>query len=192
MLVYLFFNYQSARMGKDFLAANTAALNVMMLMTYAQDGFNNVAEILVGNSLGAKDIPYFWQSIKSTCWYSVWGGIIAAIIYLVVGKYLLLAITSIPHVLNIAYQVLPWLIASPLIAIWCFWLDGVFMGAAWGRELRNGMMLSLISFSIVWYFARSYGNAGLWSAFLSFFVARGLVMGMLFYKKTRPFILKCI
>lgn len=186
MLTFLFFNYRSALFGKDILAANTALINIMMLMAYAQDGFNNTAEILVGNSLGAKDISYFWQSIRATCWYSFLVGIISLFLYLCAGDYLVLMITSIPQVVTVADLYMPYVIISPMITIWCFWLDGIFMGAAWGKEMRNGMVLSLICFLVIWYLTRSYANHGLWLAFLSFFMARGIIMGAFFWIKTRP------
>lgn len=179
MCVYLFFNYQSALFGKDVLAANTVLLNIMMLMAYAQDGFNNAAEILVGNSLGKHNIPLFWSVIKETCFWSVVVGLVSVVLYMTIGQYLVLMITSIPHVVTLAYHYLPWVIVSPIISIWCFWLDGVFMGATWGRQLRNGMVIATLSALVIWYLARPWQVNGLWVAFICFFVMRGVTMGWL-------------
>jgi MATE family multidrug resistance protein len=183
MCVYLYFNYQSALFGKDVLAANTALINIMMLMAYAQDGFNNSAEILVGNSLGDKNTPLFWSSIKATCFWSLVVGVVSVIVYLLIGKYLVLMITSIPDVVQQANHYLPWVIISPIITIWCFWLDGVFMGATWGRELRNGMVIAAVSALIAWYLTLSWGEQGLWFAFIFFFFMRGIAMGFFFKRR---------
>lgn len=180
MLVYLFFNYQGARLGKDILAANTVLLNLMMLSAYAQDGFNNVSEILVGNSLGKKNLSYFWVSIKRTCFWSFIVSVISAAVYAIFGRYLVVIITSIPAVLQTTYQYLWWVIFAPVISIWGFWLDGVFMGGTWGRELRNGMLISVAAFLVAWYLGRSLGNTGLWLAFMVFFLMRGIAMGWQF------------
>jgi MATE family multidrug resistance protein len=185
MSVYLFFNYQSALFGKDILAANTALINIMMLMAYAQDGFNNVAEILVGNSLGRKSIAGFWDAIRKTCFWSLVVGVVSVLFYLLVGKYLVLMITSIPHIVQVAYKYLPWVIISPLITIWCFWLDGVFMGATWGREMRNSMVIAVVLALIVWYLTRSWQVQGLWFAFIFFFLVRGGALGY-FFKRKQP------
>jgi MATE family multidrug resistance protein len=39
--------------------------------------------------------------------------------------------------------------------------------------MRNLMLLSLASFLTAWFALRSFGNAGLWGAFLIFYAARG-------------------
>lgn len=184
MCAYLFFNYQSALFGKNVLAANTALINIMMLMAYAQDGFNNVAEILVGNSLGQKNIPQFWASFRATGFWSIIVGGVSVILYFLFGKYLVLMITSIPAVVKTAYQYLPWVIISPIITIWCFWLDGVFMGATWGRELRNSMVIAAVCGLIAWYLSRSWLVTGLWAAFLLFFVLRGVALASYFFKRS--------
>lgn len=180
MSAYLFFNYQSALFGKNILAANTALVNIMMLMAYAQDGFNNVAEILVGNSVGEKNMARFWGAIRATCFWSVVVGVVSVMVYVLVGKYLVLMITSIPGVVQEAYRYLPWVIVSPLITIWCYWLDGVFMGATWGPALRNGMVIAAVSALIMWYLTKSWQVQGLWFAFMFFFLMRAVAMGWFF------------
>lgn len=182
MCVYLFFNYQSALFGKNVLAANTVLINIMMLMAYAQDGFNNVAEILIGNSLGRKDIPQFWASFRATGFWSLIVGVVSVVLYLLLGKYLVLMISSIPAVVNVAYYYLPWVVVSPIITVWCFWLDGVFMGATWGHELRNCMVIATLLAFGVWYVSRSWLVGGLWFSFLFFFLLRGVAMGCYFLR----------
>ncbi len=38
---------------------------------------------------------------------------------------------------------LPWLAMSPLLGVWCFQLDGIYIGATRTAEMRNGMILAL-------------------------------------------------
>lgn len=183
MVAFLFFDYQGALLGNDFLAANTVLINMMMFMAYAQDGFNNAAEILVANSLGQKNSVYFWQSIRATCLWSVIVGVVSSLLFFSCGHQIIHMITSIPEVMHLAGQYLPWIIVAPMITVWCFWLDGVFMGASWGRELRNGMLVAVATFFIVWYLGLSYGNEGLWLALISLFAARSIMMAGLFWFK---------
>lgn len=189
MCVYLFFNYQSALFGKNVLAANTALMNVMMLMAYAQDGFNNVAEILVGNSLGERNLERFWAAMRATGWWSFLVAIFSVVLFILIGRYLVLMITSIPDVVQIANRYLPWVIVSPMISVWCFWLDGVFMGATWGHELRNGMVFATLAGLVAWYLSRDWEVSGLWFALIFFFAMRGVANGWIFYRRSKKLVI---
>jgi MATE family multidrug resistance protein len=62
---------------------------------------------------------------------------------------------------------------SPLLAVFAFGYDGVYIGATWAREMRNLMLLSLLIFFTAWLALRGFGNAGLWGALLVHYAARG-------------------
>ena len=62
---------------------------------------------------------------------------------------------------------------APVLGVFAFAYDGIFIGATWARDMRNLMMLSLIIFIAAWLALRSFGNAGLWGALLVHYVARG-------------------
>lgn len=87
-------------------------------------------------------------------------------------------ITNIPSVQASAEHYLPWLIAMPLIAVWCFLLDGVFIGATKGKEMRNSMAISAVAFFTIYGFMTHYGNHALWLAMLSFMALRGVTLGI--------------
>ena len=66
-----------------------------------------------------------------------------------------------------------WAAVSPLILALSFYLDGVFIGATRGQELRNSMALSLLLFAVSAYGLQPLlGNHGLWLAFGLFMLAR--------------------
>ena len=72
---------------------------------------------------------------------------------------------------------LPWLVVSPLVSVWPFLYDGVYVGATRAREMRNIMLVStVIVFLPAWYLLRGYGNHGLWLAFMLFMASRGIGM----------------
>jgi len=61
----------------------------------------------------------------------------------------------------------------PLIAIWCYQLDGIFIGIGHSRTMQNAMLLStVVVFLPVWWLTRSLGNTGLWATMSCFHVAR--------------------
>jgi MATE family multidrug resistance protein len=57
-------------------------------------------------------------------------------------------------------------------------LDGIFIGATRGSDMRNMMMISLIIYVLsVLALTPSFGNHGLWMALLISYVARGATLG---------------
>jgi MATE family multidrug resistance protein len=76
-------------------------------------------------------------------------------------------------------EYLPWLIAMPLVSMWCFLFDGIFVGATKGKEMRNSMFLSTCAFFSIFYLSMDLGNHALWLAMLSFMAMRGLTLAII-------------
>ena len=183
IFAFAFFTRQGANQGVLVLAANAILLNFQMLVALGLDGFANAAEALVGKAIGAKDQPQFQESVRSVM---VWGGGVAllySLLFIVAGTWLVNLMTDIAAVRETAYLYLPWMIISPVISVWCFLLDGIFIGATRGREIRNGMLFStFIVYLPCWYLLKDLGNHGLWLALMGFFVARAF--SLLWYYRT--------
>jgi len=60
----------------------------------------------------------------------------------------------------------------PLLGIWAFQLDGIFIGATRTADMRNAMLVSLAIFLVAWRLLVPFGNSGLWAAFYVHYVAR--------------------
>jgi MATE family multidrug resistance protein len=76
-----------------------------------------------------------------------------------------------------AQRFLPWAALSPIISVWGFLLDGVFIGATRTHDLMRAMALSLGVFLLAsWALVGPFGNDGLWAALLIFMAARGLTL----------------
>ncbi|WP_228147302.1 hypothetical protein, partial [Acinetobacter baumannii] len=71
---------------------------------------------------------------------------------------------------------LPYLAVLPLIAVWSYLLDGLFIGATRAREMRNGMLLTVIAVLPVAWALQGLGNHGLWITFLLFMAVRSLTL----------------
>ncbi len=65
------------------------------------------------------------------------------------------------------------MVFAPLLGVFAFSYDGIYIGATWARDMRNLMLLSLLIFLGAWLALRSFGNAGLWGALLVHYAARG-------------------
>jgi len=182
IFVFAFFARQGAMQGDVILAANAVLLNFQALMALGLDGFANASEALVGKAIGANDRIGFKQAVHSATLWSFIIALLFSLFYWLAGEQVIGLMTSIPAVKDMALVYLPWLILSPLICVWCFLLDGIFIGAMRGVEMRNSMLLSTFAvFVPAWYVFQTLGNHGLWLAFLVFFVARGMSLGW-FYR----------
>lgn len=174
IFAFAFFTREGARQGDMVLAANAVLLNFQALMALGLDGFANAAEALVGKAIGAGDRRSFVESVKTAAWWSVIVALVFSLAYTAGGELFINMMTSIREVQLTGYQYLPWMIVSPLISVWCFLLDGVFIGATRSREMRDMMLISTFAVFIpAWYVLQFLGNHGLWLAFMLFFAARG-------------------
>ena len=75
----------------------------------------------------------------------------------------------------VAVDFLPWMVVSPLVSVWSFLLDGIFIGATRTGAMRNAMALSLLAYlAACALLIPALGNDGLWLAFLIFMAARAV------------------
>ncbi|WP_299733024.1 MATE family efflux transporter [uncultured Endozoicomonas sp.] len=175
LFVQSFFTAQGARLGDDILAANALLLNLMVLISNGLDGFAHAAEALTGEAIGRKDRKLFAQVIRVTGWCSLICGGLFCLILGVGGHALLGLLTDIPEVVDQASVYLPWLVVMPLIAVWCFWLDGVFIGAVRTDMMQHTMLAAtVLVFLPLWFVFKGLGNQGLWLAYTLFMGARGV------------------
>ena len=172
---------RGAAMGDVILAGNAVLLNFQLFTGYGLDGFAHAAEALVGSAVGERNRRALRDVVViSTQWaLFVAGGF--ALVYLLAGQSIIALLTSIPDVQVTAARFLPWIVISPLVSVWSFQLDGIFIGATRGAEMRNGMIASLVIFIVAEQFlTEAMGNHGLWLAFTLFMAARGITLAMFY------------
>jgi MATE family multidrug resistance protein len=188
IFTFAFFTRQGAKQGDMILAANAVLLNFQTLLALGLDGFANAAEALIGKAIGAKNRDHFWGTVKDTSFWAVIIAISFVLLFAIFGNVLVSIMTDIEEVKVTARVYLPWIIISPLISVWCFQLDGIFIGATKGKEMRDMMLVSTFLFFLpAWYLLQGYGNHGLWLALMIFFLARGLTLAFAWsrlYKRT--------
>ena len=184
MFTLAFVTAQSARLGGRILAANAVLLNFQHLTSFGLDGIAHAAEALVGKAVGEKRRDVLVHSVNLTLKWSVIFALGFTVVYLVAGPLIISILTDLPDIRETAIRYLPWMIASPLVSVWCFLYDGVYVGATRAKEMRNIMVFStLFVFLPAWYFLLPLGNDGLWLAFLLFMGARGIGMHIGYRKK---------
>lgn len=171
------FAHLGAGQGDTTLAANALLLNFQTFMAYGLDGFAHAAEALVGAAIGARDRHAFAQAIKITALWSALGALGFTLVYWGAGAWIIERLTDQAAVRAMAETYLPWAALSPVVSVWGFLLDGVFIGATRTRELMTSMLISGAVFvAASWALLSLYGNHGLWAAMLIFMAARGITL----------------
>ena len=176
---FAFFTAQGAKHGDVILAANAVLMNFQTFMAYGLDGVAHAAEALVGKAMGEKNRAAYRQAVITAGFWSLIVAAIFMLIYLLFGTQVINALTDIETVRQTAYEYLPWLIISPIVSVWSYLYDGVFIGATRSTEMRNTMLLSTFCFFLpAWYLLLPWDNHGLWAALLIFMLARGITMAI--------------
>jgi MATE family, multidrug efflux pump len=170
---FLFFTAQGARAGDITLAANAVLNNFLLVSAFFLDGLANAAEQLCGRAFGARDHAAFSGATRLVVSWGFGFALAVAVMFALFGTRFIDAMTASADVRLMARDFLIFVIVSPLLAVFAFAFDGVYIGAAWARDMRNLMLASLAAFLGAWFALRAFGNAGLWGALLVHYAARG-------------------
>jgi multidrug resistance protein, MATE family len=178
LVTTVIFTSESARFGDVVLAGNAVLRQFQNFVVYGLDGFAHAAEILAGSALGARNRETFRRAVVACTLWGGGGAVVASVALFVAGPALIALMTSLPEVRGSAQAHLWWLVLSPVVSVWSFLLDGIFIGATRTAAMRNAMVLSLGVFLLaVWLLVPVLGNHGLWLSFLLFLAARAVTLG---------------
>ncbi len=178
-----FFTSRGAQLGDEVLAANALLLNLLMLISNGLDGFAHAAEALAGEALGQKRMDRFHEVVRVTGCCSLICGALFMLVFALGGDHLLGLLTDISAVVDTAKLYMPWLVLMPLVAVWCYWLDGVFIGAVKTNMMQHTTLLATVGvFLPIWYVTQPMGNHGLWLAYTLFMLARSLGLAVAYYR----------
>jgi len=176
--VFVWFMAQGARQGDVILAANAVLMHFISFAAFFLDGLAFAAETLVGRALGATHRAGLRAAVKLTTYWAVLTAVLLSLGMVLAGTALidLLVVDSAARAAARSY--LPWAVLAPLLGVWAFQLDGIFIGATQTVEMRNAMLLSLAIFVLAWWCLRPWANHGLWAALYVHYCAR---VGTLYY-----------
>jgi MATE family multidrug resistance protein len=172
ILVFVWFMAQGARQGDVTLAANAVLMQFIAVSAYFLDGLAFAAEALVGRAVGAAHRAGLLAAARMT---TLWAGgiaLIASLIIALLGALIIDALTIDTATRTAARMYLPWVIAAPLLGVWAFQLDGIFIGATRTVQMRKAMLAAVLVFFAAWWLLTPLRNHGLWAALLVHYVAR--------------------
>lgn len=176
-LVFFLITLQGTRLGDATVAANALLLNGLLLTAHALDGLAHAVEALCGHALGARERITLRRTLLVAGAWSLLASAGFALFFLLGGHWFIGLQTDIAVVRSTALQYLPYLALLPLLAVWSYLLDGLFIGATRAREMRDAMLIALALALPLGWALQGLGNHGLWLAFLAFMALRSLVLG---------------
>lgn len=183
---FAFFTREAAQFGDLVLAANAILLQMVHMTAYGLDGFAFAAEALVGTALGRRSREALRNAVVAS---TVWAALVAvaiALVYLAAGDAVIALMTDQMDVRAKAAEFIPWVALYPLIAIWCFQLDGIFIGATQTADMRNAMLISLaVYMAAALTLPDIWGNHGLWAALTVLNLARSASLAFLYPRVER-------
>ncbi len=189
MAIFSSFVFLGARFGDVTLAANEVLIQFTYIIAYAMDGFAFAAEALIARAIGQGNTR---RLRKSAVMCSIWGAITCtgmAVFFAFGGPWLIDVMAKSPEVQAEARTFLPWMIAAPIAGCAAWMLDGIFIGATRGTDMRNMMIVSTVIYIIaVLIMLPMFGNHGLWAALLISFAARGITLGLSYPRLERSLV----
>jgi MATE family multidrug resistance protein len=171
-----------ARLGGEVVAVNAVLMNLLTFTAYALDGFAYAVEAHSGHAYGARDDSQLRKVWRAACRQACLVALGFGLLYAVAGQQIIAALTSLPELRALANHYLPWQMVLPLVGVWCYLLDGMFIGATRGAEMRNSMAVAAAGYGLTLFTLPVLGNHGLWLALAVFLSLRGIALGWIWHR----------
>jgi MATE family multidrug resistance protein len=181
LFAFSYFTALGAKQGEIILAANAILMHLQSIMAAGLDGFAHAVEAMAGSIYGAGRRRLFRRAVAFTGFWGLAVALLAGAVYYLCGAAIVGLFTGIAEVYDTALTYLPWIVISPLVSVWSFQLDGIFIGTGHTREMRNAMIASLLGYlAFLEWSVPAFGNHGLFAGLLVFMLVRAATLGFYF------------
>lgn len=174
-----------ARLGPEIVAVNAVLMTLLTFTAYALDGFAYAVEAHSGQAYGARQTGQLQEVWRAACRQSGLVALVFALIYALFGRQIVALLTSLPELRELANHYILWQVVLPVVGVWCYLLDGMFIGATRGAEMRNSMAVAAAGFALTLFTLPWLGNHGLWLALAVFLALRGLSLAVIWRRHWR-------
>lgn len=182
--VTTYFTVASSSMPYPLLAVNTLLMQLFTLFSYFMDGFAYASESLCGRFKGANDRVNLAKCVKYILLWGAGLSVLFTAIYFFFGSDILSILTNKKDVLAVCEDYKVWTLLIPLCGSVAFLYDGILIGMIETKLMRNAIFVATaLFFGLFFGFKDSLGNNALWIAFLSYLLARSVLMAFLSRKK---------
>ncbi|HEY4436155.1 MAG TPA: MATE family efflux transporter DinF [Lelliottia sp.] len=174
-----------ARLGPEIVAVNAVLMTLLTFTAYALDGFAYAVEAHSGQAYGARETGQLQEVWRAACRQSGLVALCFALVYALFGTNIVALLTSLPELRELANHYILWQVVLPVVGVWCYLLDGMFIGATRGAEMRNSMAVAAAGFALTLFTLPWLGNHGLWLALAVFLALRGLSLAVIWRRHWR-------
>ncbi len=170
--VFVWFMAQGAKQGDVILAANAVLMHFISVGAFFLDGLAFATEALVGRALGAAHRAGLKAAASMTTLWAAGVAVLLSVAFITFGTMFIDILMVDPAARQAARTYLLWAAGAPMLGVWAFQLDGIFIGATRTVDMRNAMLASLAIFFAAWWVLLPFGNHGLWAALYVHYLAR--------------------
>ena len=182
LISFAWFTRSSAQYGEVVLAANYLLLQLISFSAFFLDGYAHTSESIIGQAAGKKSMSDFNNGVKKSTVLAIITAILLACCIFFFGEDIIKLLTHHTPVIEKSISLLYFTTAYIALSVFAFQLDGIFIGATFGKALRNASLMSMIVFLLMSELLTQHLNVeGLWLAFIIYVVARAC--GLLLYYK---------
>lgn len=162
-------------LGEVEMAASHVVMQYMLLMSLGLDGFAHATEALAGSAWGKGKAQIFHHWVKLTGIWALIASVVYALGFWLGGNSLTALLTDLSSVRLAVGNLMPIVIALPVVAVACYQFDGVYIAATAGAAMMVTMAIAFTIYIILLNpMSARWGLEGLWAAVLIFMAARGV------------------
>ncbi len=174
LIVTLAVTSMGARMGELTLAINTVMMQFFMFFTYFMDGFAFAGEAMCGKYQGAGEPALLKTTINNLFKWGLGVGLCFAGVYFAGYGEIAGMMTDVENVRNGVEAMRLYVVLIPIVSVWTFILDGIYIGVTATRRMFYTTLAATIVFGGICVAGiNSENNSVLWIAFLSYLFVRG-------------------
>lgn len=173
-------------MGETEMAVSHVIMQFNLLIALGLDGFAHAAEALAGNAWGARQREDFQRWTRLTTWWALLCSLCYALLFWVGGDAITSVLTDIQAVRDQVGALMPIVVLLPIVSVWCYQFDGVFIGATAVKAMLVTMGLAFLLYALLLQpMADRWGLLGLWGAVSIFLLARGVFQAIWYPRLVR-------
>lgn len=174
---FAWFANTGARLDAALLAGNHVLLQVVTVWAFVLDAFAFTAEAAVGHAVGARSVGDLRRAVRVTSELALACGAAFLVLTLAGGPWVLERWIADPDALAMARRFLPYCAVIPFLGAPAWQLDGIFIGAMRSAAMRNASIAATgLYVGADLLLTPALGPHGMWTAFLLFYLARGVTL----------------
>jgi MATE family multidrug resistance protein len=161
------------------MAASHVLTQYMLLMSLGLDGFAYAAEALAGAAYGKRNRQEFRHWVVGTSKWAIFCSLFYAGLFWFGGNALTAILTDIGEVKDTVAGLIPLMAIMPIVAVWSYQFDGIYIGATAAGAMATTMGLAFaIYMAVLPTMVDQWGLFGLWGAVIVFMGVRGITQAL--------------